>query len=455
VNARISDGARESGAKTAWLVEQTGFELPSPVDFAAEQCALNPSDDERPRLLRPQGVAFHRLAIAPQVTASLLAPLHSRATSGCNCLLGRRTLLVRGSFAHAMKYYLPWHNSTKSGFAAYVILHTESRWPIASIPWRLHQFGWRFFHLIVSILMLAGGLCAAAFCAEFAVGSAPSCPTRAGSRKFRSAEVQAADVRTYIVGTASRQGAACRRTTEIRIQRDGAVCGFMLSAADKQDIFTIVDFSPDRSQLFLYREKIQRYPDEEFRNIEIAMVPVGSGRVSWQNIWSLMRWSECDAAIDPLGFTSDGKVVIRARPSVMAPPRRRSCVSTAGRYTIDLLSRTTGQLADPTNITAYSKTTLGPWQTCKGDPDLIGACFTVHGRLSAWNGTPTYRIWRIGTRRILGVSNDILPESLAANMSWGVEASGNFLVCPFSREHAGRMQQVCVESVSNLKYRRR
>jgi hypothetical protein len=284
-----------------------------------------------------------------------------------------------------------------------VILHTESSWSIASIPWRRHQFGWRFFRLIVSILMLAGGLCAAALCAEFAVGSAPSCPTRAGSRQFRSAEVQAADVRTYIVGTASRQGAACRRTTEILIQRDGAVSGFMLSAVDKQDVFTIVDFSPDRSQLFLYREKIQRYPDEEFRNIEIAIMPVGSGRVSWQNIWNLMRWNECDAAIDPLGFTSDGKVVIRARPSVMAPPRRRSCVSKAGRYTIDLLSRTTGQLADPANITAYSKTTLRPWQTCKGDPDLTGACCTVHGRLSAWNGTPTYRILRIGTRRILGV----------------------------------------------------
>jgi hypothetical protein len=139
----------------------------------------------------------------------------------------------------------------------------------------------------------------------------------------------------------------------------------------------------------------------------------------------------------------------------MAPPRRSNCVSEVGRITIDLRSRTIGQLSDTTKITAYSKTTRMPWQTCQGDPDLTAACFMVHGRLSAWNGTPTYRIWRLGSRRILGVSNDILPESVAAKMDWDVEAYGDFLVCPLSRERRGSMQQVCVESAKNLKYRKR
>jgi hypothetical protein len=303
--------------------------------------------------------------------------------------------------------------------------------------------------------MLSGGLTDAAPCAELAIGTAPSCPTRAGSRQFRSAEIQAADIRTYIVGTAIRQSSFCRRTTEIHVQRDGARSSFTLSAADQQDEFTIVDFSPDHAQLFLCREKSQRYPNEEFRNIEITTMPVASARVSWRNVWDLMKWNECDAAIDPLGFTSDGKVVIRTRPAVMASPRRRSCVSAAGRFIIDLRSKTIGQLPDATNVTAYSKTTRGPWQTCKGDPDLTGACFTIHGRISAWNGTPTYRIWRIGGRRILGVANDILPESIAANLSWGVEAYGDFLVCPFRRQRPGSMQPVCVESAENVKYQRR
>jgi hypothetical protein len=333
-----------------------------------------------------------------------------------------------------------------------MILQTETRRPIACIGALVCQ---RFGRLTVQILMFAVAFCATAHGGELAVGSAPSCPARAGTRQFRSAEVQAADVRTYILGTATRQGTACRRTTEIRIEKDGVVKNFLLSAGQQQDVFTIVDFSPDGSLLFLYREKTQKYPDEEFRNIEIAAAPVASGRISWQNVWDLMQWNQCDAALDPLGFTADGKVVIRARPSVMAPPRRRSCVSQAASYMIDLQSKITGQAFDLQNIRSYSKTTLGPWQTCKGDPDLTGACFTVYGQLSAWNGTPTYRIWRIGTRRILGVSNDILPESVAANMDWAVEASGDFLVCPFTRERAGRMQQVCVESASNVRYRRR
>jgi len=325
----------------------------------------------------------------------------------------------------------------------------------ASVRWRVHQSRLRSIRLIVLILMFSGALGAAALCAEFAVGSAPSCPRHAGRRQFRSTEIRAADVRTYIIGTASRQSTSCRRTAEIVVRRDGATNSFILSAADQQDDFTIVDFSPDRSQLLLCREKIQKYPDEEFRNVEIAMMPIASAGVSWQNVWDLMKWNECDAAIDPLGFTSDGKVVIRARPAVMASPRRRSCISEAGRFIIDLPSRTVGQLPDTTNITAYSKPTGGPWQTCKGDPDLTGACFAIHGRLSTWNGAPTYRIWRIGSRRILGVSNDLLPESVAANMGWDVEAYGDFLVCPFSRERPGSMQQVCVESAGNLKYRRR
>jgi len=254
---------------------------------------------------------------------------------------------------------------------------------IASILWRLHLFRWRFVHFIVPTLMLFGAYCATALCAEFATGSAPSCPTHPGSRQFRSAEIQAAGARTYIVGAASRQGTICRRTIEIRIQRDGATNSLILSSADQQDDFTIVDFSPDRSELFLCRAKNQKYPDEEFRNIEIATMTVASAQLSWQNIWDLMRWHQCDAAIDPLGYTADGKVIIGARPAVMAPPRRHSCVSKSGRYVIDLQSRTIGQLPDTTNITAYSKITRGPWQTCEGDPDLtarVSQCMAVSQR---------------------------------------------------------------------------
>src|SRR5271165_2120409 len=41
---------------------------------------------------------------------------------------------------------------------------------------------------------------------------------------------------------------------------------------------------------------------------------------------------------------------------------------------------------------------------CK-TPENAALCYWTHGRLSVANGNPTYRIWRIGTHRMLGVFN--------------------------------------------------
>jgi hypothetical protein len=39
---------------------------------------------------------------------------------------------------------------------------------------------------------------------------------------------------------------------------------------------------------------------------------------------------------------------------------------------------------------------------CK-TPENAAACYWAHGRLSAYDGTPSFRLWKIGTRRILGI----------------------------------------------------
>ena len=91
---------------------------------------------------------------------------------------------------------------------------------------------------------------------------------------------------------------------------------------------------------------------------------------------------------------------------------------------------------------------------CKTNPELAGACFTVHGRMRAYNGNPTYRIWRIGTNRLLGVTgvhpgeNPIMPEGLACGFDCDVFA--DFEVCPFAKEQPGVMQRVCIESAKNV-----
>ena len=94
--------------------------------------------------------------------------------------------------------------------------------------------------------------------------------------------------------------------------------------------------------------------------------------------------------------------------------------------------------------------------TCKTP---VGACFSLHGRLSAYNGTPTYRIWPVGSHRLLGVYDDhgnaepVLPaqvsEAIHGN-AFGKAFYGDYEVCPMTKSIAGRMQMVCVKSVAHL-----
>jgi hypothetical protein len=96
---------------------------------------------------------------------------------------------------------------------------------------------------------------------------------------------------------------------------------------------------------------------------------------------------------------------------------------------------------------------IDPKRGCRLNPAVVGPCFKLHGRLSVGNGTPSMRIWRIGTKRILGVlpsETEIVPEVVRANVEFQTNLYGDFEVCPFERERPGAMQTVCVESASNL-----
>ena len=101
---------------------------------------------------------------------------------------------------------------------------------------------------------------------------------------------------------------------------------------------------------------------------------------------------------------------------------------------------------------------------CKGNPKVIGACYVVHGRLSLWNGTPALRIWRIGSKRILGVTagpirddadEPIYPAKVKKLIpGYGVQVYGDYEVCPFTKEKLGEMQLVCINSATNLHVKR-
>jgi hypothetical protein len=116
-------------------------------------------------------------------------------------------------------------------------------------------------------------------------------------------------------------------------------------------------------------------------------------------------------------------------------------------------------------LVAASATVLAeePSPLCKEAPAVVGACFSVHGRLGVYNGIPI-RIWVVGTRRMLGVRDatgggvTVRPE-IQNLLSLGEPAEtvvfGDYEVCPLSRAHAGWMQFVCVEGATHLVARRR
>ena len=102
-------------------------------------------------------------------------------------------------------------------------------------------------------------------------------------------------------------------------------------------------------------------------------------------------------------------------------------------------------------------------KSCREHPQLIGKCFKVRGRLSTYNGNPAVRLRRIGTKRVLGVSDQRfslpgyrnIPEDLAKQLDGQNNIYGDFLVCPFTRPRPREMQLMCIESAQNIVVKKR
>jgi len=102
-------------------------------------------------------------------------------------------------------------------------------------------------------------------------------------------------------------------------------------------------------------------------------------------------------------------------------------------------------------------------KTCKEHPMLSGPCYQVRGRMSLANGTPSVRIWPVGTKRIIGVSEGRfyleeyanVPDELVRQLTWDNAMFADFTVCPFTDDKPGVMRLVCVESAENVEIRER
>ena len=100
--------------------------------------------------------------------------------------------------------------------------------------------------------------------------------------------------------------------------------------------------------------------------------------------------------------------------------------------------------------------------SCKAHPQLSGSCFEIRGRMTVYNGSPSIRIWPVGTKRLLGVSEGRfyitkgygnLPEELFEQLSLENAMYADFTICPFTDDEPGVMRLVCVESAENISIR--
>lgn len=105
-------------------------------------------------------------------------------------------------------------------------------------------------------------------------------------------------------------------------------------------------------------------------------------------------------------------------------------------------------------------------EPCK-TPETAQSCVQVHGRLRAGNGTPSTRLWQIGTHHVYGIYSNrygfthddqtldneapelhfALPKSIN---SYGWTVYGDFEVCPLEPLIQGHMQAACVVSAAHV-----
>ena len=86
---------------------------------------------------------------------------------------------------------------------------------------------------------------------------------------------------------------------------------------------------------------------------------------------------------------------------------------------------------------------------------FVDSCFTIRGRMAAYNGAPSYRIWIVGTQRLLGVTQNhgcVVPPALDSLIGLDDKlVFANFVVRPVTQDEPGVMRLVCVASFSNVR----
>lgn len=114
------------------------------------------------------------------------------------------------------------------------------------------------------------------------------------------------------------------------------------------------------------------------------------------------------------------------------------------------LSKMAGSICLALALGSVASVTLA----CEEAPVSGGKCFTLRGRVSLYNGTPSMRIWPIGSERLLGVvpsEDEDVPANIKGVVTFDQSAIADLEVCPVTKAKRGEMQMVCVRSARDIK----
>jgi hypothetical protein len=250
-----------------------------------------------------------------------------------------------------------------------------------------------------------------------AYGGAPACPDHVGTRTSRSATVSMHGVAAVIVGVSTRTSDhKCKSTATLEISGSLHRSLFLPNPADSD--YELVDFSPSGESLLLTITHGEDWKEEE-QNLSVAVLPVKTLALKPVRPYALFGWSNCGETIEPQGFLPDGQVVLLTRPSINGDHVRPFCEAEWRLHRTDL-SRVPAPLPQDTVVKRNGEETVDESMACKRDPDIVGECFTLHGRIALYNGGWMRRIWRVGTNRMLGVEDEYPgPENL--DLDWDHE----------------------------------
>ncbi len=254
-----------------------------------------------------------------------------------------------------------------------------------------------------------------------------------------------------IVASGSDSGSCDVRAT-LYVNSEGQEEEELLVGHNTNGDFDIVDWSPSADLILVSSE----HSTDVFSAPLLTIYDANRRRhhsIDVTALFAAKGWKHCSAYVETTGFTPSGGIVVIAGPGSLYN-RPKDCASDKSYWTFDTQGHGLRQMPAGYKQKRYGNVVAPEIRPCKEDPNVMAACFALHGRMFVSNGGPSLRIWRVGTDRILGVfdpENEIIPENLAKRLGgYDVDVYGDFEVCPFTKSRDGEMQMVCVESASHL-----